>query len=108
MLVVVTDGYVAADRECITLIRDNLDRASVFAYGIGSSVNRYLIEATAHDGAGQPFIVTDPEQAEQQRTDHLPQTVSKTFWVELQAYCNSKPVCEPGSLNDAQRLEPIS
>jgi len=34
----------------------------VFSFGIGSSVNRFLIEGVAKAGAGEPFIVTDPGQ----------------------------------------------
>ena len=61
--IVVTDGYIAAETEAFELIRDNLDHSNVFAFGIGSSVNRYLIDGIAAAGQGEPFIVTDPGQA---------------------------------------------
>src|SRR5262249_5510233 len=35
-----------------------------FAFGIGSSVNRYLIEGVARAGQGEPFIVTSPQEAD--------------------------------------------
>jgi Ca-activated chloride channel family protein len=35
----------------------------VFAFGIGSSVNRYLIEGLARAGQGEPFVVTEPQAA---------------------------------------------
>ena len=35
----------------------------MFTFGIGSSVNRHLIEGMAHVGMGEPFIVTRPEEA---------------------------------------------
>ena len=38
----------------------SLDEANFFAFGIGSSVNRYLIEGVARAGLGEPFIVTGP------------------------------------------------
>jgi Ca-activated chloride channel family protein len=63
--VVVTDGYVTVEREALELISRHLGDANLFALGIGSSVNRYLIEALAHAGRGEPFIVTDPAQADQ-------------------------------------------
>ena len=62
-IVVVTDGYINAEREVFTHIHDNLDSANVFAFGIGSSVNRYLIEGMARAGGGEPFVVTSPEEA---------------------------------------------
>jgi Ca-activated chloride channel family protein len=58
VVVVVTDGYIFADRECIRTIRENIDRASMFTFGIGTSVNRYLIDGLAHAGKGAPFVVT--------------------------------------------------
>ena len=60
---VVTDGYIGQDRGAIELVRNKLSDANVFAFGIGSSVNRFLIEGVAKAGAGEPFIVTDPGQA---------------------------------------------
>ena len=61
--VVVTDGYVAVEAEAFDLVRRHLDRASVFAFGIGSSVNRHLIEGLARAGQGEPFIVTSADDA---------------------------------------------
>jgi Ca-activated chloride channel family protein len=62
-MVVVTDGYIAAEKEVFGLIADNLNRNNVFAFGIGSSVNRYLIEGVAKAGQGEPFVVTEPKSA---------------------------------------------
>jgi len=64
-LLVVTDGYVSAERDVFSLIRENLNKANVFAFGIGSSVNRYLIEGMARAGRGEPFIVTNSSEAPQ-------------------------------------------
>jgi Ca-activated chloride channel homolog len=65
-VVVVTDGYVTVEREAFELVRKNLGRANVFAFGIGSSVNRHLMEGLARAGMGEPFIITDPVQAPEQ------------------------------------------
>jgi Ca-activated chloride channel family protein len=61
--VVVTDGYVSVEREAFDLIRRNLSEANLFAFGIGSAVNRHLIEGMARAGQGEPFIVTSPAEA---------------------------------------------
>ncbi|MGE0329112.1 MAG: VIT domain-containing protein [Ramlibacter sp.] len=62
-VVVVTDGYVSVEREAFDLVRRNLSQANLFAFGIGSSVNRHLMEGLARAGMGEPFIITDPRQA---------------------------------------------
>jgi Ca-activated chloride channel family protein len=61
--VIVTDGYVTIEKEAFDLIRNNLSEANFFAFGIGSSVNRYLIEGIAHAGMGEPFIVLNEDEA---------------------------------------------
>ncbi|MCF8066973.1 MAG: hypothetical protein K9L30_00150 [Desulfobacterales bacterium] len=37
----------------------------MFAFGIGSSVNRHLIEGMANVGMGKPFVVTHPDEAKE-------------------------------------------
>jgi Ca-activated chloride channel family protein len=61
--VVSTDGFIGADASIFDLIRKNLGSANLFAFGIGRSVNRLLIEGMAHAGQGEPFVITSPEQA---------------------------------------------
>jgi len=63
-IVLVTDGYVSGEQGVFEHIRANLNRCNVFAFGIGGSVNRYLIEGIAKAGMGEPFIVTEESEAE--------------------------------------------
>src|SRR6185369_5189452 len=44
-------------------VRKNLSQANVFSFGIGSAVNRHLMEGLARAGMGEPFIITQPSQA---------------------------------------------
>jgi Ca-activated chloride channel family protein len=62
-VIVVTDGYVTVEDRVFQLVRRNLGNSNVFAFGIGSSVNRHLIEGIARAGQGEPFIVTKPQFA---------------------------------------------
>lgn len=62
-IVLVTDGYVSIETETFEFVRQNLGKANVFAFGIGSGVNRYLIEGVAKAGQGEPFIVEDEKRA---------------------------------------------
>jgi Ca-activated chloride channel family protein len=62
-VVVVTDGFIAQERGAFDLIAKHLNDTNVFAFGIGSSVNRYLIEGIARAGQGEPFVVLGPQQA---------------------------------------------
>jgi Ca-activated chloride channel family protein len=62
-IVIATDGYVTVEEEAFDLIRNNLGNANMFAFGIGTSVNRHIIEGMAAVGMGEPFIITRPEEA---------------------------------------------
>ena len=58
-IVLLTDGYIEAEADVFDYVRSQLDDANFFAFGIGSSVNRFLIEGVARAGLGEPFIVTE-------------------------------------------------
>ena len=62
-IIIATDGYVTVEEEAFDLIRSSLGEANFFAFGIGSSVNRHIIEGMARVGMGEPFIITRPEEA---------------------------------------------
>ena len=62
-MIVVTDGYIAEESEAFDFIRDHLNATNVFSFGIGSAVNRHLIEGVARAGMGEPFVITKPEEA---------------------------------------------
>jgi Ca-activated chloride channel family protein len=62
-ILILTDGYVDVEKESFELIRKNLGRSNFFAFGIGSSVNRFLIEGIARVGQAESFVVTRPDQA---------------------------------------------
>ena len=62
-LLLITDGFVSGEEGVFDHIRNNLNRCNVFAFGIGTSVNRHLIEGVARAGMAEPFIVTDEGEA---------------------------------------------
>jgi len=63
-IVIATDGYVDVEKDAFDLVRENMGKANFFAFGIGTSVNRLIIEGMAHAGMGMPFVITRPEEAE--------------------------------------------
>ena len=62
-VVLITDGYIDAEADVFDYVRNQLDETNFFAFGIGSSVNRFLIEGVARAGLGEPVIVTTPDEA---------------------------------------------
>ena len=64
--VIATDGYVSVEQEAFRIIRENKNNTNFFAFGIGSSVNRHLIEGMAFAGNGEPLFITNFNDTEEQ------------------------------------------
>jgi Ca-activated chloride channel homolog len=107
-VIVITDGYVAVENEVFQLVRRNLDHANVFAFGIGSSVNRHLIEGLARAGHGEAFIVTKPERAAEQ-AERLRKMIDSPVLTQLKARFTGLEVydVEPAALPDVMAGRPV-
>lgn len=62
-IVLVTDGYITAEAEAFRLIDSHLGDSNLFAFGIGTSVNRFLIEGLAKAGHAESFVVSNEAAA---------------------------------------------
>lgn len=106
--VVLTDGYVNIEAKTYDLIRDNLGNANIFTFGIGSSVNRAIIDGMAHVGMGEPFIVTDRAEASEKADifiDYIKNPILTNIKLEFdgfQAYD-----IEPKTIPDLMADRPI-
>ncbi len=65
-VVLLTDGYVGVEAQAFKFVRAHLGEASLFAFGIGTAVNRGLIEGLGRAGLGTPFVVLRPEKAKEE------------------------------------------
>ncbi|MBN1848700.1 MAG: AgmX/PglI C-terminal domain-containing protein [Deltaproteobacteria bacterium] len=82
-IIIATDGYVSVEEEAFDVIRNGLGDANMFAFGIGSSVNRHLIEGMARVGMGEPFVVTRPEEAAS-KADKLRELIQSPLLTNIQ------------------------
>ena len=53
-----TDGFVGNDFEIIDAVKKRAGTARVFSFGIGNSVNRFLLDGIAYAGRGEVDYVT--------------------------------------------------
>jgi len=59
-----TDGFIGNELEILREIRAKLGGSRIFSFGIGSSVNRYLLEHMAKIGRGAVAYLAHDEKAE--------------------------------------------
>ncbi|WP_057465365.1 VIT and VWA domain-containing protein [Pseudovibrio sp. POLY-S9] len=52
IVVFLTDGYIGNERKVIQTVANRIGNARLYAFGVGSSVNRFLLEALATEGRG--------------------------------------------------------
>jgi len=97
-VVIATDGYVTVEEEAFDLIRKNLGDANMFTFGIGSSVNRHLLEGMARVGMGEPFVITRPEESKE---------TAEKFRKMIQSPVLTKVKVDFGKFN-AYDVEPLS
>lgn len=107
-IIVVTDGYISVEREAFDLISNNLNQANLFAFGIGSSVNRQLIEGMAHVGGGQPLIITEQAKANEQ-AEKFRQYINRPVLTQVTASYDGLAVYDviPSSLPDVMAERPV-
>jgi hypothetical protein len=59
-IVFLTDGAVGNEDFVFREVEKNMGRSRIFTFGIGPSVNRYLLEKMAKAGRGSSYFITDP------------------------------------------------
>jgi len=77
-----TDGYIGNESEIVGEMHKRLNNARVFSFGIGSSVNRHLIESMARLGRGAVAYV-GPDDSGPDIMDHFFQRISKPALTDI-------------------------
>jgi hypothetical protein len=102
-----TDGYVGNDAEIIAEVKKHTD-ARVFAFGIGTAVNRFLLSRMAEEGHGEVEFVTNPNEAEP-AADRFYERVHSPVLVDISIDWNGLPVADvyPKQVRDLFSAKPI-
>ena len=109
IITVVTDGYVDVEPQVFQLIRNNLGAANLFAFGIGSSVNRHIIEGMARAGMGETFVVLNSGEAAKQAakfSQYIANPVLTEIKVAYEGFSASE--VEPQALPDLFAMRPLT
>jgi len=64
VVVFLTDGFIGNEDEILALVQEQLGASRLFSFGVGSAVNRYLLEEMAAIGRGTVQVVRPDEDTE--------------------------------------------
>lgn len=107
-VVVVTDGYISVEPEVFKLVESSLAESNVFSFGIGTSVNRFLIEGLARVGQGEACVVLHPRESEN-KSDRFSEYISTPLLTGLSLSSSGVELdaVEPVSIPDLMAERPI-
>lgn len=91
IVVFLTDGYIGNDVEIVRMIQQERGDARFFSFGVGSGVNRYLIQEMARVGRGAARIVLPGEDADQ-AAEELAVRLATPVWTDVEIDWGSAPV----------------
>src|SRR5262249_61164548 len=106
MVVFMTDGFIGKEDELLREIRTRVGATRLFAVGIGSSVNRYLIHGMADAGRGAEMVVTPRDNAEA-AIDALFRRVDSPYLTDVELDWNGLDVAATGPIPDVFAGQPL-
>ncbi|MBS1797234.1 MAG: TonB family protein [Acidobacteria bacterium] len=102
-----TDGFVGNETEIIGEVQKH-PNARVFSFGIGSSVNRYLLDKIAEQGRGEPaYVALEDDGSKAARKFY--ERVRAPLLTDIAIDWNGLPVTDvyPNRLNDLFSAKPL-
>lgn len=102
-----TDGYIGNENEIIAEIQKH-PKARVFSFGIGSSVNRFLLDKMAEAGRGETEYVTLTDEGSKAAKKFY-ERVRTPLLTDLSIDWNGMPVADvyPNKLSDLFSAKPV-
>jgi Ca-activated chloride channel family protein len=82
MVCFLTDGYIGNEAEIFREIEQRLGASRLFSFGIGTSVNRYLLDGMARMGHGEAAYISLDDSASAEIDRFYPR-IRHPVWTEL-------------------------
>ncbi|MGF1553440.1 MAG: VIT domain-containing protein [Paracoccaceae bacterium] len=94
VVVFLSDGYIGDEATVLRTLRDRLGDARIHAFGIGTAVNRYLLEAMAEEGRGRLRVV-DPTETASEAAERLARDLETPVLTDIEIDWGGLDVAEP-------------
>ncbi len=82
VVLLMTDGYVGNETEVFRAVHERLGQSRVFAFGVGSAVNRYLLTRLAEVGRGDTFVVT-LDESPREAADRFAERIARPYLTDV-------------------------
>jgi len=107
-VVFMTDGYIGNEREVIALTKKEIGKSRIFGFGVGSSVNRYLLDEVSLVGRGAAEYLR-PHQPAEEMIDRFYRRIGKPYLTDVSIDWGGLDVEEsyPRTLRDLSAFEPL-
>jgi Ca-activated chloride channel family protein len=104
-----TDGYIGNETEILAAVRARLGETRLFSFGVGSSVNRYLLDALAKEGRGFVQYVR-PDQETEKAVAFFYKRIRSPLLMDVTVDWGGLPVTdfEPPFLPDLFEGQPLT
>jgi len=108
LVVFLTDGYVGDEDEILAGVRAKMGEARLFSFGVGSAVNRYLLEEMALAGRGAAQFVR-PDEDTGAVVDRFARRIDKAAVTDIEIDWNGLAVDElaPAAVPDLFVGQPL-
>lgn len=82
IVLLMTDGYIGNETEVFRAVHERLGQSRVFAFGVGSAVNRYLLTRLAEVGRGDTFVVT-LDESPREAADRFHERIARPYLTDV-------------------------
>jgi Ca-activated chloride channel family protein len=82
IVVFLSDGYIGDEATVLKTIRAQIGDARIYAFGVGGSVNRYLLDAMADEGGGYARYI-DPTKPASETAETLARDLKSPVLTDL-------------------------
>jgi len=103
-----TDGYIGNETEILAAIEEKLGGARLFSFGVGTSVNRYLLENMAEAGRGAVEYMR-PNEDSSAMIDRFYERIDRPFLIDIDIDWGDLQVADiyPGRIPDLFAAQPV-
>ena len=103
-----TDGYVGNDMQIIDAVQKNLGNARLFSFGVGNSVNRFLLDNMARMGRGEVDYVNLTEPGHR-AAERFHERIACPLLTDISIDWGGLPVVDiyPNSIPDLFSAKPL-